>query len=66
MIQHVRVDHITHDTVTEAARAAGLAYDSMLEWIICDWAQTHRGRQQARAEFVQALEDAYGVQPGGD
>lgn len=66
MIQHVQVDHNTHDAVTSAARAAGLTYDAMLTWIVCDWATTWRGRQQARAEFVQALEDAYGVIPGGD
>jgi hypothetical protein len=66
MIQHVRIDGLTNEAVTQAAHDAGLAYDAMLEWIVCDWAITWRGRQKARTEFVQAMHDAYGVLPGGD
>jgi hypothetical protein len=63
MIQHVRIDHVTHDTVTEAARIAGLAYDAMLEWIVCDWAQAWRKTQR---QHTQHQHDALGVIPGGD
>ncbi len=34
MIQHVTVDHNTHDAVCEAARDAGLSYDQMLAWVV--------------------------------
>lgn len=66
MIQHLQISHNDMRTVMEAASAAGLAYDAMLEWIVCDWTQTYRNRQAARIEFVAALQDAYGVVPGGD
>jgi len=66
MIQHIQVDHNTHDAVTQAARDAGLTYDAKLAMIVADWATVWRGRQKARTEFVAALEDAYGVIPGGD
>ena len=63
MIQHVRVDHVTHDALTEAARASGLAYDAMLEWVVCDWAATWRNRQR---QHEQHPHDDLGVVPGGD
>ena len=67
MIQHIQIDRDTHDAVTQAAHDAGLAYDAMLAYIVAEWATTWRGRQRARKEFIQALEDiAIGVIPGGD
>ncbi len=66
MIQHVQVDHNTHDAVTAAAREAGMTYDAKLSLIVADWARAWHGRRQARTEFVTALEDAYGFIPGGD
>lgn len=66
MIQHIQIDCNTHNAITQAARDGGISYDAMLAWIVSDWATTYRGRQNARREFVQALEDAYGVIPGGD
>ena len=66
MIQHLTIDDATHEAVTTAARDARMPYDQMLTWIVYDWATTWRGRQQARLEFVQALEDACGVLRGDD
>ena len=61
MIQHVTVDHNTHDAITQAARDAGLAYDHMLSWIVADWATTYRKRNNAAPAH-----DTHGVIPGGD
>jgi hypothetical protein len=58
MIQHIRVDGQTNAAIAQAAHDAGLAYDAMLEWIVCDWAQTWRGRQRARLEIIAAFEAA--------
>jgi hypothetical protein len=66
MIQHIQVDCNTHDAITQAARDDGMSYDAKLALIVADWAATYRGRRQAHREFVQALENAYGVIPGGD
>lgn len=63
MIQHLSIDHVTHDIVSTAARDAGLTYDAMLTWIVCDWAQDWRRRQQAHTEHQH---DSLGVMPGGD
>ena len=66
MIQHIQVDRDTHEAVTQAAHDARITYDAMLAKIVSEWAVTWRGRQRARKEFIQALEDAAGVIPGGD
>lgn len=65
MIQHIRIDTNTHDAVTSAAHDAGMSYDAMLAWIVSDWATTHRDRENARREFVQALEDIYIIPASG-
>ena len=58
MIQHIRVDGLTNEAVTQAAHDAGLAYDAMLEWIVCDWARNWRVKDDARRQFIAALEAA--------
>jgi len=62
MIQHVKIDHHTHDAVMAAAREAGISYNAMLEMIVADWATAHERQRRGRAE----LQDAIGVIPGGD
>jgi hypothetical protein len=62
MIQHVTVDHNTHDAVCEAARDAGLSYDQMLAWVVSDWATTYRRRQQPAPQGA----DGFGVVPSDD
>lgn len=66
MIQHIQVDHNTHDAITQAARDEGMAYDAKLACIVMDWAAAWRGRQHGRREFITAIEDTLGVIPGGD
>lgn len=70
MIQHVTVDHNTHDAVCEAARTAGMPYDQMLGWILSDWAQGYQRQRQVSAAIKADLKARYpdfvGVIPGGD
>lgn len=63
MIQHVRVDHNTHDAISAAARDAGIAYDVMLTQIVHDWAINWRNKQR---QHTIHLQDNAGVIPGGD
>ena len=50
MIQHIQIDHNTHDAICTAARAAGLTYDAFLAWIVADWASRQRDRQAPHTE----------------
>lgn len=50
MIQHVKVDHHTHDAVMQAAKAEGMTYNAKLALIVEDWARTYRGREQGRRD----------------
>lgn len=66
MIHNVQIDNGIYLDLVKAADAAGMTIEQFEAWAIRDAVSTYRGRQNARSEFVQALEDAYGVIPGGD
>lgn len=66
MIHNVQIDNGIYLDLVKAADAAGMTIEQFEAWAISDAVTTYRGRQNARREFVQALEDAYGVIPGGD
>lgn len=66
MIQHVKVNHDTHDAIVQASRDAGIGYNAYLASIVADWATAYRRYHRALDESEAAPKDSIGVIPGGD
>lgn len=69
MIHMVQINDKDYLDLVKAADDAKMTIEEWEAWCITEGVSNyrrHRDRENARREFVQALEDAYGVIPGGD